>query len=106
MSGSARDPGRNTDCLSCRIIGTATMLGVSAYGLVVRAQTPVAQRGNRVFLLGVSGVFAAAGIARAVWPDGEAPATINADIGNVNNGGNAYKGSSEGAVAAGGITRR
>lgn len=83
------------------------MLGVSAYGLVVRAQTPVAQRGNRLFLLGVSGVFAAAGVARAVWPDSEAPATINANNNsNANNEGNAYKGSSEGAVAAGGSTRR
>lgn len=83
------------------------MLGVSTYGLVVRAQTPVAQRGNRLFLLGVSGVFAAAGVARAVWPDNEAPATINASNGsNAINESSAYKGSSEGAVAAGGITRR
>eukprot|EP00904_Undaria_pinnatifida_P011418 jgi/Undpi1/7406/HiC_scaffold_22.g09879.m1 len=103
------------------------MLGVSAYGLVVRAQTPVAQRGNRAFLLGVSGVFAAAGIARAVWPSDEdpIPATIDANQGNANNGGDtskrgnanyehkasnggsADKGSSGGAAVVGeGITRR
>ena len=45
------------------------MLGVSAYGLFTRAQTPVSQRGHRAFLLGVSGIFAVAGIARATWPD-------------------------------------
>lgn len=82
------------------------MLGVSAYGLVVRAQTPVAQRGNRMFLLGVSGVFAAAGVARALWPVDESPATINGNNSNASNDGNAYKGSSEGAVNVGGITRR
>jgi len=45
------------------------MLGVSAYGMFTRAQTPVAQRGQRAFLLGVSGLFAVAGVARACWPD-------------------------------------
>lgn len=54
---------------SCRIIGATTMLGVSAYGIFTRAQTPVSQRGHRAFLLGVSGIFAVAGIARATWPD-------------------------------------
>lgn len=54
---------------SCRIIGATTMLSVSAYGLFTRAQTPVSQRGHRAFLLGVSGIFAVAGIARATWPD-------------------------------------
>ncbi|CAN0414092.1 unnamed protein product [Ectocarpus sp. 12 AP-2014] len=62
---------RSSDCLSCRIIGAATMLGVSGYGILTRAQTPVAQRGHRAFLLGVSGVFAVAGIARAAWSDGD-----------------------------------
>lgn len=66
---------------SCRIIGATTMLGVSAYGLLMRAQTPVLQRGQRAFLLGVSGIFAVAGIARATWPDkGQAMnALANAD---------------------------
>ncbi|CAM9370739.1 unnamed protein product [Ectocarpus fasciculatus] len=68
MAGGAATE-RGSDCLSCRIIGAATMLGVSGYGMLTRAQTPVAQRGHRAFLLGVSGIFAVAGIARAVWPD-------------------------------------
>lgn len=44
------------------------MFGVSAYGMTIRAQTPVTQQSQRVFLLGVSGLFAAAGIALVAWP--------------------------------------
>ncbi|CAM9436911.1 unnamed protein product [Scytosiphon promiscuus] len=69
MVGNAPSAEPGADCLSCRIIGATTMLGVSAYGMFTRAQTPAAQRGHRAFLLGVSGIFAVAGVARATWPD-------------------------------------
>lgn len=45
------------------------MLAVSAYGMSQWMQTPKSQRGNRAFLLAFSGVFAAAGMVRAFWPD-------------------------------------
>lgn len=62
---------------SCRVIGASTMLGVSAYGMLQWVQTPKPQRLQRVFLLGTSSLFAAAGIARALWPEDREPAGAN-----------------------------
>lgn len=67
------------------------MFGVSAYGMTIRAQTPVAQRSQRLFLLGVSGLFAAVGIVAVAWPyvnppdnDNQHPTETNSKSAGIN----------------------
>lgn len=38
------------DCLSCKIIGTATFSGIGLYALHMRYNTPVADKRQRIFL--------------------------------------------------------
>jgi len=55
------------DCLQCRIIGTATFSGVSAYAYFLRATTPKADRGHRLFLACFSVGAAAVAVHRAFF---------------------------------------
>jgi hypothetical protein len=53
------------DCLECRLIGSGSMLAISAYFLVqLKAMKPTVSQSHRRFHAGLSAVFAMAGIAR------------------------------------------
>ncbi|KAG5188680.1 hypothetical protein JKP88DRAFT_234192 [Tribonema minus] len=61
------------DCLSCKIIGSCTFLGLSGYTFMHYLQTPKAQVGNRMFMAAAAVGFAGVGIARAVWTPRQQP---------------------------------
>ncbi|DAZ93145.1 TPA: hypothetical protein N0F65_009139 [Lagenidium giganteum] len=54
------------DCLACRLTGTGTLLGVSAYFFYHGKKVPASNIGQRRWLLACAGVSAAAAAARAI----------------------------------------
>ena len=54
------------DCLECRVVGVASLGGISAYAANLRVKTPVSDPKQRLFLAIFSAAFGAAAIARGV----------------------------------------
>ena len=59
------------DCLTCRVIGTATFAGASGYMLWERTKIPLTKPAHRHTLLGLSVLFGGLAIARAVTGNDE-----------------------------------
>ena len=53
------------DCLSCRVIGTSTFAGLTAYTLYQRSQIPTAKVLHRGVTAGLAFVFAGVAFVRA-----------------------------------------
>ncbi len=60
---AAESSASSSACMSCKVIGTTTCLGLSAY-FVVQSKTQPSPMGRTV-MLGVAGGLAALGVARA-----------------------------------------
>ena len=56
-------------CLTCRVLGSGTFLGVAAFLLRERSHVPLAARGHRRFLAALSCASAAASAARWWYPN-------------------------------------
>ena len=54
------------DCLECRLVGVASMGGISGYAYNLRLKTPPSDPKQRLFLAIFSATFGAAAVARAV----------------------------------------
>ena len=65
--GAEANSSANRDCLSCRLIGSGTMLAVSGYTMLQRMNMPKNQPGQRLFLLAMATGFAGLGVARFTW---------------------------------------
>ncbi|GAB9471096.1 hypothetical protein Gpo141_00008321 [Globisporangium polare] len=55
----------DADCLGCRLTGSATLLGLSAYFFYERNKVARSKVAERRWLLACTGAFAAAGLWRA-----------------------------------------
>lgn len=71
-------PSDMDDCLSCRVTGSLTLLGVATYFLNERSKIPRRDLGQRRWLLACAGTFAAAGVWRATTRQFETPTTSTA----------------------------
>ncbi len=54
------------DCLECRLVGIASLGGVSGYAYHLRLKTPMGDFKQRLFLAIFSATFGAAAVARAI----------------------------------------
>ena len=54
------------DCLECKLVGVASLGGVSGYAYHLRLKTPLGDPKQRLFLAIFSATFGSAALARAV----------------------------------------